>query len=46
MLNTLTKYDEYYELNKIIETNNDIFELLSNFNNCVNKSCSNCLIIF
>ena len=43
ILNTLTKYDEYYELYKIIETNNDIFELLSNFNNCVNKSCSNCV---
>ena len=40
---TLTDYDEYYELNKVIETNSDIFTLLSDFSKCVNKSCSNCL---
>lgn len=43
MLVTLTNYDKYYEINKIIETNNDVFTLLSDFNICVNKSCSNCL---
>ena len=43
MMSTLEKYNEYYELNKIIETNEDVFGLLTDFNNCVNKSCSNCL---
>jgi len=39
----LEKYNEYYELNKIIETNDDVFALLTEFNTCINKSCSNCL---
>ena len=40
--NILNDYNTYYELNKVIETNNDIFTLLSDFNKCVNKTCSNC----
>lgn len=43
MITILEKYNEYYELNKIIETNNDVFTLLNDFNHCINKSCSNCL---
>jgi len=43
MMSTIAEYNEYYELNKIIEANNDIFTLLDDFNKCVNKSCSNCL---
>ena len=43
MMSILEKYNEYYELNKIIETNDDIFALLTEFNTCINKSCSNCL---
>jgi DNA repair exonuclease SbcCD ATPase subunit len=41
--NVLNDYNTYYELNKVIETNNDIFTLLSDFNKCINKTCSNCL---
>lgn len=43
MMTILEKYNEYYELNKIIETNDDVFALLTEFNTCINKSCSNCL---
>jgi DNA repair exonuclease SbcCD ATPase subunit len=43
MITYIADYDEYYELNKIIETNDDIFTLLNDFNKCINKSCSNCL---
>lgn len=43
MMSILEKYNEYYELNKIIETNDDVFALLTEFNTCINKSCSNCL---
>ena len=43
MISTLSEYNKYNELNKIIETNNDVFTLLNNFNNCVNKSCYNCV---
>lgn len=43
MMSILEKYNEYYELNKIIETNDDVFALLTDFNTCINKSCSNCL---
>jgi len=43
MTNVLNDYNTYYELNKVIETNNDIFTLLSDFNKCINKTCSNCL---
>jgi DNA repair exonuclease SbcCD ATPase subunit len=39
----LNDYNTYYELNKVIETNNDIFTLLTEFNKCINKTCSNCL---
>ena len=42
-MSILEKYNEYYELNKIIETNDDVFALLTEFNTCINKSCSNCL---
>jgi len=41
--NVLIDYNTYYELNKVIETNNDIFTLLTEFNKCINKTCSNCL---
>ena len=43
MISTLSEYNKYNELNKIIETNSDVFTLLNNFNNCVNKSCYNCV---
>jgi DNA repair exonuclease SbcCD ATPase subunit len=43
MMSILEKYNEYYELNKIIETNDDVFALLTEFNTCIDKSCSNCL---
>ena len=42
MLSILIEYDDYNELNKIIETNEDVFALLNDFNKCVNESCSNC----
>ena len=44
MIIPLQNYEEYNELNKMIETNDDIFRLLSEFNNCMNKSCNNCVI--
>lgn len=39
----LAEYDEYYELNKIIESNAEFLTLLNRFNKCINKSCTNCL---
>jgi DNA repair exonuclease SbcCD ATPase subunit len=44
MTNVLNDYDKYYDINKVIESNNDIFILLNDFNKCINKSCSNCLL--
>lgn len=41
--NKLIDYDIYHELYKIIDTNNDIFLLLSQFNNSINHSCDNCI---
>jgi len=43
MQHILREYNDYNELNRIIETNDDIFKLLNDFSKCVNKSCSNCL---
>lgn len=43
MTNIQQEYNKYYELYKVIETNNDIFKLLKDFNNCINIDCSNCL---
>jgi exonuclease SbcC len=43
MISTLSEYNKYNELNKIIENNSDVFTLLNNFNNSVNKSCNNCV---
>lgn len=43
MQHILIEYNDYNELNRIIETNDDIFKLLNDFSKCVNKSCSNCL---
>ena len=43
MTNQQQEYNKYQELYKVIETNNDIFKLLKDFNNCINTECSNCL---
>jgi DNA repair exonuclease SbcCD ATPase subunit len=39
----LKDYDAYYGIVKVIESNDDIFTLLNDFNKCINQSCSNCL---
>jgi DNA repair exonuclease SbcCD ATPase subunit len=41
--NILNNYNKYYEINKVIETNDEIFTMLNDFNNCINTDCSNCL---